>query len=115
MLDRVLADRQVSNIHNAADMFLEDKLPYGDKHKPSIRWLRDLVEEDQLSKVCKDINRHNLLYLAAARSCLRYIHQLRNKCLSTLLKDTGGDGGWDSVADRWGGDGPSVPGEGWEE
>jgi hypothetical protein len=95
--------------------FGEDKLPYADKHKAAIRWLRDLVEKNQLSKVFDNINRHNLLYLAAADSCLRCIHQLRSGCLSTLLKDTGGDGGWDSGADRWAGDGPSVSGEGSEE
>lgn len=87
MLDRVLRDNHVSTIHKAADLLLEDKLPYADKHKGAIRWLRDLIDQGQLTNVAADVNRHNLLYLAAADSFLGCIHQLRSGTLSTLLQD----------------------------
>ena len=33
MLDKVLADNQTSMVHKAADLLLDDKVPYADKHK----------------------------------------------------------------------------------
>ncbi len=86
MLDRVLKDNRASTIHKAADLLLEDRLPYADKHKGAIRWLRGLVEKGQLTKVSGETNRHNLLHLAAADSFLGCIHQLRSGTLSTLLR-----------------------------
>lgn len=101
MLNRVLADNQVSTIHKAADLLLEDKLPYADKHKSAIRWLRNVVEMGQLTKVSDDVKRHNLLHLAAADSFLGCIHQLRNGALSTLLKDIGLELPFGNIKDNW--------------
>jgi hypothetical protein len=101
MLDRILEDNQVSTIQKAADLLLEDKLPYADKHKGAIRWLRDLVEKGQLAKVSDDANRHNLLYLAAADSFLGCIHQLRSGALSTLLKGLGEGLPFPTIKDSW--------------
>jgi hypothetical protein len=101
MLDRILADNQVSAIQKAADLLLEDKLPYADKHKGAVRWLRDLVEKGQLGKVSGDANRHNLLYLAAADSFLGCIHQLRSGALSTLLKGLEEELPFPTIRDSW--------------
>ena len=101
MLDRILEDNQVSTIRKAADLLLEDKLPYADKHKGAIRWLQDLVEKGQLAKVSDDANRHNLLYLAAADSFLGCIHQLRSGALSTLLKGLEEELSFSAIRDSW--------------
>jgi hypothetical protein len=101
MLDRVLADNNVSTIQKAADLLLEDKLPYALTHKSAIRWLRDLIEMSPLTKVSDDVTRHNLLYLAAADSFLGCIHQLRSGALSTLLENIQLGLPFSTIKDKW--------------
>jgi hypothetical protein len=101
MLYRILEDNQLSTIKKAADLLLGDKLPYADKHKGAIRWLRDLVDKDQLAKVSGDANRYNLLCLAAADSFLGCIHQLRSGALSKLLKGLAEELPFPTIRARW--------------
>lgn len=101
MLERVLLENHVSTINKAADLLLEDQLPYASKHKSAIRWLRDLVEKGQLTDVPGGVNRGNLVHLAAAESFLGCIHQLRSGALSTLLEDVGLDLPFSTISRKW--------------
>ncbi|KAH0542812.1 hypothetical protein FGG08_002860 [Glutinoglossum americanum] len=85
MLSRILGDYEHDTVRHAAHLLLDDKLPYADKHKGAIRYLRDLIEGTLARRMADDVAHHNLLYHHAASAFLGCLHSLRSGAVSNLL------------------------------
>ena len=84
MLERVLKDNTQEAVDHAARLLLEDKLPYSDKHKGSIRWLQGLYNDEKIME--KDgIRQRNLIWHFSASSFVGCIHSLRSGAVGELL------------------------------
>jgi hypothetical protein len=101
MLQRVLDDYNLETIQRAAVLLLENKLPYADKHKASIRWLLELKESKKLSKAVSNSTKHNLLYNLAASAFVGCLNQLRSGALATLLLAAKEGASFEVIELRW--------------
>jgi hypothetical protein len=102
MLNRILEDYDSRTIKQAAHLILDDKLPYADKHKGAIRYLRDLTESGVLSqRAIDDAARHNLTSYHAASAFLGCINALRGGAVGSLLSWVKADHEFDSIHSSW--------------
>jgi hypothetical protein len=91
-------------VRRTSQLLLEDKLPYADGHKASIRWLLDLKEKksDALD-AANEVAKHNLTHHIAASSFLGCLKQLRSGAVSILLSDVKENKPFQDIERSWNG------------
>jgi hypothetical protein len=100
MLQRILRDYSEETVSTAAELLLEDRLPYADGHKDTIRWLLDTRKSmDALGT--SESSQHNLVAHRAASAFVGCLNQLRSGALSTLLHDIEDGKQWDELYQGW--------------
>ena len=104
MLARVLTDYDLDTVRRTSQLLLEDKLPYADGHKASIRWLLDLKEKksDKL-EAANEVAKHNLTHHIAASSFLGCLKQLRSGAVGVLLSGVKENKPFQEIERSWNG------------
>jgi hypothetical protein len=104
MLAHVLTDYDLDTVRRTSQLLLEDRLPYADGHKASIRWLLDLKEnKSHKLEAADEVAKHNLTHHLAASSFLGCLKQLRSGAVGVLLSHVKENKSFQELERSWSG------------